>query len=205
MCRHETFKTLWKKSTIDHVRDSAIEHPAKSSTRTEKLHFSFESTSKPLTSDEIQQLVSDAFADAPRPDVFTSDCPCDECADVNSSLHSCGDTLPAGLAWELPLLCPAAVRYLMPQLVRNALSDDADDDLRWNFVTMLGEPVSKSAPPDYLPFASMFNRAQFAAILAFLNFIHGDWYSNTEPPPKDVTRGIRNWEHFVQRAEQRLP
>ena len=43
VCRQETFKTLWNKLTIDHVRDSAIEHPAKSSMRTEKLHFSFES------------------------------------------------------------------------------------------------------------------------------------------------------------------
>ena len=64
----------------------------------------------------------------------------------------------------------------MPELVRNALSHDADDDLGWNFVTMLGEPVSKSAPPDYLPFASMFNRTQFAATLAFLKFIYADWY-----------------------------
>ena len=39
VCRQETFKTLWNKLTIDHVRDSAIEHPAKSSMRTEKLHF----------------------------------------------------------------------------------------------------------------------------------------------------------------------
>ena len=158
-----------------------------------------------MTSAEIQQLVSDAFADDPRPDVFTSGCPCAECADVNSSLHACGDTLPPGLAWELPLLSPEAVRFLMPELVRNALSDNADDDLGWNFVTMLGEPVSKSAPPDYLPFSSTFNRTQFAATLAFLKFIHADWYSDAEPPPKDVTRGIRNWEHFVRRAEQRLP
>tara|TARA_R110002072_G_scaffold101462_5_gene223386 strand:- start:12 stop:293 length:282 start_codon:yes stop_codon:yes gene_type:complete len=93
----------------------------------------------------------------------------------------------------------------MPQLIRNALSENADDDLGWNFVTMLGKPVSRSAPPDYLPFASTFNRAQFAATLTFLKFINVDWYSVAEPPPKDVTRAIRNWEHFVLRAEQRFP
>ncbi len=153
-----------------------------------------------LTSAKIQQLVSVAFASAPRPEDFASACSCPECADVNLSFQSCDDTLPPGLAWKLPLLSPDAVRYLMPQLVRNCLCDDADDDLCWNFVTMLGEPVSKSAPPDYLRFASTFDRGQFAATLAFLKFIHADWYSEAEPAPKDVIRGIRNWEHFVERA-----
>jgi hypothetical protein len=156
-----------------------------------------------LTSDEIQSLVSTAFADVPRPDVFTSGCTCDECADVNSKLQSCGNNLPVGLAWELPLLSPDAVRYLTPELVRNCLTYEADDDLGWNYVEMLGTPVSKSSPPDFLPFACDYTPSQFAATLAFLEFIHSDWYTESEPPPKEVVRGIRNWTHFTDKALQR--
>lgn len=156
-----------------------------------------------MTVDQINKLVAIAFANVPRPDTFTSNCPCGECEEINLSLQLCDDELPEGLAWGLPLLTPAAVRYLMPALIRNCLSENADCDLSYNFQTMLGTPISKSSPPDSLPFAQSFDRHQCSATLEFLRFIAVEWYTELDPPPRYIARGIRNWQHFANCASQR--
>lgn len=68
---------------------------------------------------------------------------------------------------------------------------------------MIGTPISKSDPPDFLPFACDFDQRQCAAILKFLKFVHADWHGESEPPTREVVRGIRNWEYFTERAAQR--
>lgn len=156
-----------------------------------------------MTSDEILALVAEAFADAPRPDVFTSECSCGECTAVNASLQSCSSELPSGLAWELSLLSPSAVRYLTPALIQNCLSEIVDDDLGWNFISMVGTPISKTDPPDSLPFAGEFDWQQCTAVLVFLRYVLADWYNESEPPPREVLRGLHNWEHFVECAASR--
>lgn len=152
-----------------------------------------------MTSEELKQLVAAAFADVPRPEKFTSGCPCSECAEIDKKFKSFKSEPPANLDWKLPLLSPQAVQFLIPALIREAL-DDEDGDLAANFVDMLTQPISKSEPPDCLPFAVGFNREQTAAMLEFLRFIRDDWYEESEELPRQLKRGLRNWEHFVERA-----
>ena len=156
-----------------------------------------------MTADEVQKLVNTAFANVARPDVFTSGCTCDECVALNRKLRKSDTELPDGLAWELPLLSPSAVRYLTPKLIENSLSDTGDEDLGWNFVEMLGAPISSTNPPDSLPFSCEFNQQQCVAVLEFFQFIREHWYEDHEEIPREVNRGICNWQHFAEQAAKR--
>ncbi len=68
---------------------------------------------------------------------------------------------------------------------------------------MLGTPVSSSTPPDSLPFFEDFDHRQCAAVLEFLQFIRDHWYEADDEIPREVSRGIRNWQHFAERAAER--
>lgn len=158
---------------------------------------------------ELLNHISWAFGGVRRPSKFTC-CDrrvCNECRDLTTVLEErTPETLTdQDLRHSNCLLSPEAFHYFLPGLIRISLpSGDPDSDLADGFITDLCTPISKASPPRCHRKATAFTRQQTAATLAFLIYIrdNSDW--KFRQLSREITRGIKNWQWFVQSHDESL-
>ena len=124
--------------------------------------------------DEILDVVDQAFGASPRPEHFTDFLHCDECAEHDELLRSRDrDTLTfddvGNPGWDpLTASSPAGIAYVMPTLVRMAVTDQDRFGMLWFAGHLMTHFWHGGRYNKYL---AAFDRSQRATVVALAEFL----------------------------------
>jgi hypothetical protein len=149
-----------------------------------------------MTDGDILELVSQAFADSPRPEHFTEYWHCSECEEHDELLRSRNlDTLTMedidNPCWDpICFLTPEGYRYYFPALVR--LSLESAENSYWDQLI------------HYIPTVidrrfSLFNHQQKQAVLHFLHHIRDAHKELIGEHEDDLEEAIQRWEASIKK------